>query len=357
VALRYRGPTLFTPASRDLPGRRYAARVIAVGDPQDREIIGVVEVSRSTLATERFLSTLRRILLAALAAGLAMSALVSALLGRRLSAPIRDMEAATRRIAGGDLAVRLDHSAPDEIGRLAEGINHMAQQLKELEATRTRFISEVAHDLRTPLTGIKGLLVNLIDASGPDEAASLKIAEEETDRLIRLVNQLLDFSRWQAGRLELNTRPVDVGAVASSAVALCQERARHRDLTLKAEIPQDLPAVSADPDRLGRVILNLLDNAVKFTPAGGQVTLSVVARTSLLRDSTNGEIEVCVEDTGRGMTQEEQEHAFEAYYRGQRGGTGLGLSIARAIVEAHGGQMGLESQAGRGSRVWFRLPV
>lgn len=354
MELHYHSPTVFTQPSHDLPQRRYAARPVVAGERS----IGVVEVSRSTLASERFLTTLRYILLVTILAAGAISLLVSALLARRLSRPIRDMERATQRIAAGDLDVRLGHYPPDEIGRLAESINQMAGRLKHLEAARAQFISEISHDLRTPLTAIKGLLVNLIDALGPGEhderrspteTSSLEIAERETDRLIRLVNQLLDFSRWQGGRLELNRRPVDVGGIARDAVTLSEGRARHRNVTLNIDIPPTLPTIFADSDRLQRVILNLLDNGIKFTPAGGQVTLAVTQRES--------EIEISVRDTGRGMSDEERERAFAPYYQGEEGGAGLGLAIARAIVEAHGGRMGIESSKGQGSRVWFTLPL
>jgi signal transduction histidine kinase len=345
MELRYRSPTVFTQPSRDLPQRRYAAQPVVVGE----QTIGVVEVSRSTVATESFLTTLRQILLVIILAAAVISLLVSLLLARRLSRPILDVERATRRIAAGDLDVRLSHYPSNEIGRLAESINHMAEELKSSEAARRQFISEISHDLRTPLTAIKGLLVNLIDASEPDEQPSLEIAESEIDRLIRLVNQLLDFSRWQRGELELNRSPVDLVAIASSAIALSEGRASHRSITLNSDIPPQVPSISADPDRLQRVILNLLDNAIKFTPGGGQVTLALMQR--------EGEIEISVEDTGRGMSDEERERAFEPYYRGEGGGAGLGLTIARAVVEAHGGRMGIESTAGQGSRVWFTLPV
>ncbi len=344
MELRYRSPTVFTEPSSDLPDRRYAARSVVVGE----QTIGVVEVSRSTFASERFLTTLRQILLVVILIASTTSLLVSVLLARQLSSPILDMEQATQRVAAGDLEVRLHDYPPNEIGRLAESINRMTEQLNALEAARARFISEISHDLRTPLTAIKGLLVNLIDQSGPDEQSSLETAERETDRLIRLVNQLLDFSRWQDGRLKLNRGPVEVGAIARTAVTLNEGQVRHRNITLNSDIPLNLPRLSADPDRLQQVILNLLDNAIKFTPNGGQVTLAVTRR--------EGEIEVSVQDTGRGMNDEEREKAFEAYYRGQGGGAGLGLTIAKAIVEAHDGRMGIESKLGQGSRVWFTLP-
>ncbi|MFL7792680.1 MAG: sensor histidine kinase [Anaerolineae bacterium] len=372
--LRYRSPAVFTPSSRDLPHRRYSARQIVVGDSaQNERVVGVVEVSKSTLPGEEFLATLRAILLIAVLVATLLSLLVSVFLARRLSGPVREMERATRRIAAGDLDVRLgsypaNTRSKDEVGQLAQSIDHMAARLKHLEAARAQFIGEISHDLRTPLTAIKGLLVNLIDAAGPDERPSLEIAERETDRLIRLVNQLLDFSRWQGGQLKLDRQAVDVGAVVREAVALCEGRASHRSVVLSAEIPANLPRVSADVDRLQRVILNLLDNAIGFTPAGG----SVVVRVEILEQGDGGTrrqgedglsvslspcLRVAVQDTGRGMSEEEQARAFEPYYRGEGGGAGLGLPIARAIVEAHGGQMGVESDPGHGSRVWFTLPL
>ncbi len=346
--LGYRSPTVFTQPSRDLPHRSYAAQPVVVGG----QVIGVAEVSKSTLANESFLSTLRYILLVAILVATVTSLLVSVLLARRLSRPIREMERATQHIAAGDLDVRLDNYPPDEVGRLAESVNRMAERLKQLEIARAQFIGEISHDLRTPLTAIKGLLVNLIDDGSerarPDERSSLELAERETDRLIRLVNQLLDLARWQGGRLELNRRPTDVGAIVHDAVDLVAGRAHHRNISLKTDISPALPTISADADRLQRVVLNLLDNGIKFTPGGGQVSVTAMLRVE--------EIEISVQDTGPGMSDEELERAFEPYHRGPGGGTGLGLTIARAIVEAHGGRMGIESAQGQGSRVWFTLP-
>jgi signal transduction histidine kinase len=345
MELRYRSPTIFTRPSLDLPHRRYEARPVVVGE----RTIGVVEVSRSTLPSEEFLTTLRRILASVIVVAVIVTLLVSLLLARQLSRPILDVERATRRIASGDLDVRLAAYPSNEIGRLAESINHMTGRLRSLEVARGQFISEISHDLRTPLTAIKGLLVNLVDSAQEDQRASLETAERETDRLIRLVNQLLDFSRWRGGRLQLNHSLVDMGQVAASAINLSEARARYRGVTMQADIPPDLPPISVDRDRLQRVIINLLDNALKFTSHGGEVTLGVARRGE--------EIEVSVQDSGRGMSQEEVQKAFEPYYRGEGGGAGLGLAISRAIVEAHGGRMGIESKRGEGTRVWFTLPL
>jgi signal transduction histidine kinase len=344
VELRKESPTLFIRPSVGLPHRRYAATAVMAGD----EVIGVVEVSRSTLGIEGFLATLREILLVVVVVAVALSLLISVLLARQVSRPVLDMEQATRRIAEGDLDVRLRDYRSDELGRLAESINWMAGHLRELEEARSQFISEISHDLRTPLAAIKGMLVNLIDDAEPGTRASLKIVERETDRLIRLVNQLLDFSRWRGDKLSLDLAPTDVADVCSTAVRLSRPTAEHRRITLEAHIPSNLPPICADSDRLQRVLLNLLDNAIKFTPGGGRVTLTLT--------EAQGEVQISIRDTGRGMTPEEMAIALEPGHGGPGGGAGLGLVISQAIVQEHGGCMDIESTPGEGTLVSLVLP-
>jgi signal transduction histidine kinase len=340
---RGRGPLPAT--ARDAPDRGYAAAKVHGRSGA----IAVIEVSRMTTEIDAFLASLRTIILSAL--GLATAALSVASIGaaRRLAAPVARMEDATRRIAEGDYEAQVDVRTEDEIGRLARSVNRLALRLQELEAARMDFISEISHDLRTPLTAMKGLLANLVDASDESMRPALELAEREGDRLIRLVNQLLDFARWRGGRLRIERRPVDVARLVSDAVGLCQEAARHRRVALSLVLPSADVLVSGDADRLERVVLNLLDNAVKFTPPGGRVDASVQA--------TPGGVEFAVSDNGQGMTQCELSRAFEPYVSGGSGGAGLGLAISRAIVEAHGGSMGIDSERGRGTRAWFTLPV
>jgi signal transduction histidine kinase len=341
--LRYWSPTLFVRPSADLAHRRYAATAVVAGD----EAIGVVEVSRSTLGIEGLLATLRQILLVVVVVAVALSLLVSVVLARQVSQPLLDMEQATRRIAEGDLDVRLRNYRSDELGRLAESINSMTERLAELEKARSQFIGEISHDLRTPLAAIKGMLVNLIDDAEPGTRASLETVERETDRLIRLVNQLLDYSRWRGDRLSLDLGPIDVADVCSTAIELSRPAAEHRGILLEGNVESGLPVVRADSDRLQRVVLNLLDNAIKFTPSGGRITLAATQEP--------GEVRISVRDTGRGMTPEQVAEALDSDDGGAGGGTGLGLIISRAIVEAHGGRMGIESNPGRGCLVWLTL--
>jgi signal transduction histidine kinase len=289
------------------------------------------------------------ILLAAIAVGGVAFGVASVVLARRIAGPIVDIEDATGRIAEGDYSVQVSAPSRDEVGRLADSINDLASRLEELEGARMRFISEVSHDLRTPLAAVKGLLANLVDDANPLDRPELELAERQTDRLIRLVNQLLDFARWQGGRLVIERRPVDVGAIARDAVALCAAAASHRTVGLSTEVPEHPVVLHGDGDRLQRVLLNLIDNAIKFTPLGG----SVVVRVAVLESHAA----ITVSDTGRGMSHEELNEAFEPYRRGEGGGTGLGLAISRAIVDAHGGKMDLDSAPGRGCRIRFTLPL
>ncbi len=343
--LGHRGASLFLAASYDHPDRLYAARSVAAADGK---VLAVVEVSRDMGQTRAFLAALRLVL--AGAGGLALvSALVAGLLlARPLTRPLRQMESTTRAIAAGDLSRRLPVTSQDEIGRLADSINHMAADLDRLEAARREFIAKISHDLRTPLTAVKGFVVNLQDTAPGEMQATLATMDEQTDRLIRLVNDLLTLSRLQRGELRLHRAAADLAAIARSAASLVEQRAMRLGVTLVQDLPEDLPSVPADADRLQQVVVNLLDNALKFTPAGGQVQLRIAAGDDAL--------DLLVVDDGRGLTAEEAARAFEPYYRGPGGGAGLGLTIAREIVAAHQGQIWLHPRPEGGVEAGFRLP-
>jgi two-component system sensor histidine kinase BaeS len=280
-------------------------------------------------------------------------ALITALAGslwlaRRIARPLRQMELATRAIAGGDFDRRLPITSQDEIGRLADSINRMALDLARLEAARREFIAKISHDLRTPLTAIKGFVVNLQDTAPAEMQPTLATMDQEADRLVRLVNDLLTLSRLQRGELRLRLAPADLVQVVRSAASLASAKAERLGVTLSLDLPDDLPLVLADADRLEQVAVNLLDNAIKFTPPGGtvQVCLGEAGRQVVVR----------VLDDGRGLTAEEAARAFEPYYRGPEGGAGLGLSIAREIVAAHGGRIWLTARPEGGAEAGFSLP-
>jgi signal transduction histidine kinase len=348
--LRHRRPALFVLGSEDLPNRLYVARP---SPPQAEavrgaQILAVVEVSRDVSETQAFLRVLRMVLAGAGGLFLAVSLVVSLLLARQMTHPLRQMEAATRAIAGGDFDRRLDVTRADEIGRLATSVNHMAADLARLEASRREFIAKVSHDLRTPLTAIKGLVVNLQDSAPAEMQPSLEIVDGQADRLIRLVDDLLALARLQRGELRLRRAQTDLAAIARSAVAVAGEKAGRLGITLALDLPDGGAGLSADADRLQQVVVNLLDNALRVTPAGGKILVRVVA---------DGPAWILtVADDGPGLTAEEASHAFEPYVRGPGGGAGLGLTIAREIVQAHAGRIWLRSRAKGGAEAGFSLP-
>jgi signal transduction histidine kinase len=344
--LRYRRPTLFVAANQDLPDRIYAARsVTAIDDTA----LAVVEVSRDLSELRGFLGVLRLVLVGAGGLALVVALVASLLLARQMTHPLRQVESATRSIASGDLSQRLAITSADEIGRLAGSVNRMAADLSRLEAARREFIARISHDLRTPLTAIKGLVVNLQDVAPDEMQPSLATMDEQAERLIRLVNDLLALSRLQRGELKLRRAEVDLTSVARSAVSLVVEKARNLGVALSLDLPEELPTVSGDADRLQQVVVNLLDNALKATAVGGDVQVQVRA--------TEQAVILTVVDNGRGLTAEEAVHAFEPYFRGIGGGAGLGLTIAREIVRAHGGRIWLEPRPDRGAEAAFALPL
>jgi signal transduction histidine kinase len=344
--LGHRRPSLFLAASQDQRGRIYAARSISAADGS---VMAVVEVSRDVSVTESFLSALRLVLAGSGGLALLTALAGSLILARQIARPLGQMESATRAIAGGNFERRLDVNSEDEIGRLAGSINQMAQDLARLEAARREFIAKISHDLRTPLTAVKGFVVNLQDAAPPEMQDTLATMDQQTDRLIRLVNDLLTLSRLQRGELHLQLASVDLAGVVRSAASLAEAKAARLGVTVSLDLPAQAVHAWGDADRLEQVAVNLLDNAIRFTPAGGAVGVRLV--------ETDGQVILRVLDEGRGPTEEEQARAFEPYYRGPQGGAGLGLSIAREIVAAHGGQIWLRERPEGGAEAGFSLPT
>jgi two-component system, OmpR family, sensor kinase len=351
--LRYRRPTLFLAASQDLPGRRYAARPVVAADGT---IQAVVEVSRDVGEAQAFLDTLRLVLIGAGAVALAAALAASLLLARHVTRPLHTVEAATRAIASGDFSRRLPVTSADEVGRLMASVNQMAADLARLESARREFIAKVSHDLRTPLTAIKGTIVNLQDAAPREMAmaeASLATMDEQADRLIRLVDDLLTASRLQRGELRLNQAATDLAAVARSAAAIVDLKAKRMGVTLTLDLPGDLPPVRGDGDRLQQVIVNLLDNAVRASPPGSTICLAIAPYSR----AEGGELIATVVDSGPGLAPPMERQAFEPYVHGPGGGAGLGLTIAREVVAAHGGRIWLKNRPEGGAEAGFALPI
>lgn len=302
-----------------------------------------------------FLSAINRSLLfGALIAGLA-AVLVTLTLSVRILRPVERLTAAAQRMEKGDLAVRVPVESDDEIGQLAHAFNAMAGGLAQQEQLRRNMVNDVAHELRTPLTNLRGYLEAARDGLIEPDAALVDNLYEETMLLNRLVADLQELAQAEAGQLTIMRQPAPLAGIVEQAVAMSRPQADAKGLTLAADLPADLPPVDVDPERVGQVVRNLINNAVAYTPPGGRIGVS--AR------SIAGAVAVSVADTGTGIGPADLPHVFDRFYRADRsraretGGAGLGLAIARQIVVAHGGAITAESQPGQGSTFTFTLPI
>jgi two-component system, OmpR family, sensor kinase len=326
--------------------------------------VGLLELATRTAQIDRSVATTRLILLAGIGAALLLAGVLALpLIGAALR-PLRQMERASRRIAGGALSLRLQEpETDDEIGRLAHSFNVMVAQLEEAFARQKRFVSDVSHELRTPLTALGGGLEMLLlgaDAGDPEaQRRLLRGMYAETERMRRLVEDLLTLARLDEGRLPLRLATLDAGPLLRDVAEQAERLARGQIIVLN--VPATALTVYADGDRLRQVLLNLVDNALKFTPPEGSVTLAAAADRSAKGDRVTIE----VRDTGTGIAPEALPHVFDRFYRAdfararavQPGGSGLGLAIARSLVEAQGGAIGISSAPSQGTTVSITLPA
>lgn len=324
--------------------------------------LAIIELSSSRSGIDQVLTLLGRIYLFALAVAGLLAILGGLWLARLVTRPIRNIQAVAGQIATGSavgLRTRVGKEVErrDEIGALANSLNEMAQRLDELIASRNTFVSTIGHELRTPLTTLKGNIINLQDELGisPDNLRALTVMEQETDRLHRLVEELLDFARSggiiQAQLLDL--QPLDLAALATDTCTALQPRAARLGLQLDCPHAAAPILVQADRDRLKQVLVNLLDNALKFTPPGGCVSVSVAADV--------GVAVLEVADSGPGIPVAQREAAFIPYQRGEaardKPGLGLGLAIARQLAVAHGATLTLQANHPHGTLAVLRLPL
>lgn len=312
-------------------------------------------MSRAERADTAFLAAVNRsVLVGALIAGLAALAVTLALSSRILR-PVERLTEAAQRMEKGDLTVRVPVTSEDEIGQLAHAFNSMAGSLAQQEQLRRNMVTDVAHELRTPLTNLRGYLEAARDDLVPSDAALVDNLYEETMLLSRLVADLQELAQAEAGQLALLGQPASLAGIVEQAVTILRPQANAKDLMLSIDLPDNLPPVDVDPERVGQVLRNLLNNAVAHTPQGGEV--AVAAR------SGDREVAVSVRDTGTGIAAEHLPYVFDRFYRAdksrarQTGGAGLGLAIAKQLVIAHGGSIKVESAPGQGTTFTFTLPV
>jgi signal transduction histidine kinase len=299
--------------------------------------------------------------LIALTAASLVALAFSALMSRRIVRPVHQIMEASRDIAQGDYSRTVplpDRPLTDldEMGQLAHSFNQMAGQLAESDALRRQLIGDVSHELSTPLTIIKGSMEGLIDGVLPPDAATFQQIQQEAARLQRLVADLQELSRVEAGSYDLHRRPLDLGALITDVSAGLRRQFDDKGVRLGVQLPPGLLMVEADSDRIAQVLINLIGNALQYTPALGEVVVTAV------RQQPNACITIA--DTGEGIPAEHLPHLFTRFYRVDKsrarasGGSGIGLTIARHLVEAHGGRIWAESDGvGQGSRFTFTLPI
>jgi signal transduction histidine kinase len=278
-------------------------------------------------------------------------------LARGMTSPLREMAAAASAMARGDYRRRVRASSRDEVGELARAFNAMASDLADVDRMRRELVANVSHELRTPLGALQALLENLADGVEPPSEPTLRTALFQTERLGRLVSQLLDLSRLEDGSLTLHEEPFPVRELLEQATRECSlgEAFSAHPVWLKVSVqPGDLRA-TGDPERMHQVVANLLENAVQHSPLDGRVWLSAHA-------ATDGVTTIEVADEGPGIPADERDRVFERFHRvdaaraARDGGTGLGLAIARWIVDAHGGTIRVREREPKGCRVVVELP-
>jgi two-component system sensor histidine kinase BaeS len=280
-------------------------------------------------------------------------------LTRQVVSPVREMMLASREIAEGKYEKRVSmtgNASGVELSQLGLSFNQMAAQLEQIENMRRELIADVSHELRTPLTAIKGYSEGLIDGVLPANEETYRQIHKEADRMQRLVADLQELSRVEADGFVLDVRPIALNGILSSLRKQLEDQFRDKGVALKVEIPSGLPIVLVDEDRLQQVLLNLLVNALQYTPKKGSVTISAA--------QANGEVRIDVADTGAGIAEEHLPLVFNRFYRVDKsrartgGGSGIGLTIARRLVEAHGGRIWATSEGtGQGSTFSFTLPI
>lgn len=301
------------------------------------------------------------ILVSAAIAG-AIALIIGALLVGGILRPLRAVESAVVAIAAGNLTARVSQTGSDEIANLGVAVNHMAESLEAQELLRQRLVSDVAHELRTPLSVVQGNLQAILDGVYPLNTEEIRTIFDETQLLSRLVADLHELAQAEAGRLPLQRQPLPVAGILSHLADLYTPLALKKGIQFEVDAPAQPVEVSADPDRLQQILHNLVGNALRHTPSGERIRITAAAEGS----GDARAVRFTIQDTGGGIATDDLPYVFERFYRGeasrlrpteQSAGAGLGLAIAKALVHAHGGQIGVHATIPHGATFWFTLPA
>ncbi len=345
----------------------FAKEVITAGVPlkSNGEVAGALFIHAPVAPLVANLKALQQAGLYALLAGALAATALALFVSRRLAGPLIQMNQVARAMAAGDFRRRIDLRASDELGMLAESLNTLSEKLQEkiaalerADRNRREFVANVSHELRTPLTIIQGYAEAIQDGLAREagrEEEYLRNILEETARLRRLVDDLLDLRQMEAGQVRIKKEPVDLGPIIRRVTDRFAPVAQEKGVALARSGEENLLPVSGDADRLEQVLINLVDNAVRYTPAGGKITIAAQGEPDCVR--------VTVRDTGPGIPENELPLIWERFYKADKArqragaGSGLGLAIARQIVALHGGAIEVQSRPGEGTSFTFTLPV
>ena len=292
-----------------------------------------------------------------LAAGLMLlaSSVLAIFFTTRLTTPLRRISEAARKFGGGDFSVRVPVDGDDEVAQLAVTFNNMARNLETIDSSRASFMGNIAHELRTPMTSIKGFIDGMLDGTIPDDMRQhyLGLVSQEVGRLTRLIQNMLDISKLEAGEYRVNAQSYDVWESLTGVVFSAEQRVEDQGVEIQGLAPQKT-MVYADPDLVYQVVYNLFDNALKFTPKGGYIRFAV--------QKAGGFVTVSVENSGQGISAEALPFVFERFYKEDKSrglntkGSGLGLHICKVLIGLSGGKIWAESEEGRLCRFSFTLP-
>ena len=301
-----------------------------------------------------FLERVEQAILFGAVGAAAIALLLAVLLARTLMHPIRELTAATRRVAKGDLGHQVTVRSKDELGELATSFNQMSADLAHTNKLRQQMTADIAHDLRTPLSVILGYTEALSDGKLQGAPEMYEVMHQEAQHLGRLIDDLRLLSLADAHELPLARRLVAPRMLLERAATAHLVHARERNISLDVEVGPDVPLIEVDPERMAQVLGNLVNNALRYTPEGGRIVLTA--------ESDASAVTLRVQDNGAGIDPEDLPYVFERFYRGDKarrqreGESGLGLAIVRSLVEAHGGTVSVESSPGRGSVFTVILP-
>lgn len=331
--------------------------IVATPVIRNGDIKGAVFMAVSMQEFQENMREFAKILALCLFISAVVSFILIYIISKTISKPIRQISMAAEEIANGDFEKRLFVKSQDEVGQLAKSFNNMAESLDNQEKLRRELIGNISHDLRSPLTSMKGFLQAIVDKTIPTENQEhyLNIVLDETDRLSKLANDILDISKIQNMEIELSMGVFDLNELIRKTLIMFERKVTGKEINMNIVFADEQTSVYADYDKIQRVIYNLADNAVKFVERGGEITVE-----TSIRDS---KVFVNIKDNGKGITPDEQKRVFERFYKSDssRGddkyGSGLGLSIVKEFIKAHGEGITLSSEPNKGCEFEFGLPL